>query len=294
MKNKITLSIIYCFLLLTQASAQMTVTLSVSPNDTICQGQSVTFTATVTGCPPPFTAYWYVNSILFQASTSLTFVSTPSNFDCFYCEVSSASATCQPNPAISNMICPYVVPNQPPSVSITAIPNPVCLGDTVVCTATATDAGGACATYTWYVDGIPDLSSTTAIFNYLSLTAGVHAIFCEVHSCDTCDIQAGSPDAQSNMVVVSVVLCIGIASYENNSFLKIFPNPTNGKINLQWENQSGAECEIFISDYIGKTISEFRTKENSLSIENAGLKSGVYFVTIKTGEKLFRSPVVIY
>ena len=301
MKKKITLAIISFFLLLTEAEAQLTVTMSASPNDTICQGQTVTFNSIIGGCAPPFQVNWYVNGNTMQSqfisTQTASFIFGSANpGDCIVIVVQSPAATCIPYIA-SDTICLFVVPNQPPSVSINALlTNPVCVGSLVVFTATPIDAGGSCATYTWYVDGVPSPSSTTAIFNYISLTAGVHTIYCEVHSCDTCDLQppVNNPTAASNMIIVNVVVCTGISETETNSSVIIYPNPTEGKINLQWENPSGVECEIFISDYIGKTISEFRTDKNSLSIEDAALKSGIYFVTIKAGEKLFRSPVVVY
>ncbi|HLG34217.1 MAG TPA: T9SS type A sorting domain-containing protein [Bacteroidia bacterium] len=298
MKKKIIITIASLFLLLTQASAQMTVTLSVSPNDTICQYQTVTFTAVVSGCAPPFTAQWDINGIpVLVGPLIFTYSNASATGDCISCTVSSGSATCIPNPATSNTICLYVIPNQPPSVTIVSIAtNPVCVGSLVVFTAIPVDAGGSCATYTWYVNGVPDLSSTASVFNYIPLTAGLQSIYCEVHSCDTCDFQppVNNPTAVSNSILVNVVVCTGVNEIQNNSSIKIYPNPTDGEINLYWENPSGVKCEIFISDYVGKIISEYRTAQNSLSIEDAALKSGVYFVTIKTGEKLFRSPVMVY
>jgi hypothetical protein len=305
MKKKIIFAaFVFAFLLcVNTVVAQLSVTITVSPNDTVCQYQQTTFTSTVTGCSPPFTFVWYDNGNPMFTTTTNNAVSTylapnaSASVSCISCTVSSASATCSPNTATSNTICMYVIPNQPPSVTINSMAtNPVCVGSLVVFTATPIDAGGSCATYTWYVNGVPDLSSTTSVYNYIPLTAGAQSIYCEIHSCDTCDLQppVNNPNANSNVIIVNVVVCTDVNELQNNSSIKFYPNPTEGEINLQWENLSGAESEIYISDYIGKIISEYRTTENLLSIEDADLKSGIYFVTIKSGDRIFHSPVVIY
>jgi hypothetical protein len=138
-------------------------------------------------------------------------------------------------------------------------------------------------------------SSTTSVFNFVPLTTGVYFIYCEVHSCDTCDWQppVNSPTAPSNLFTVNSVICSGVNETEANPSLNIFPNPADGTINLQWEGARGKESLVYVSDYTGRIISEYKTNENTLSIEDAGLKSGVYFVTIKTGDRIFHAPVVI-
>jgi hypothetical protein len=192
----------------------------------------------------------------------------------------------------------FVVPNQPPSVIINASSTTICVGSLSVLTATPIDAGG-CATYTWWVDGVPDPSSTTAIFNYVPLTAGTHVIYCVVHSCDTCDSQppVSNPDANSNAVTIIAVVCTGVYEIDNNSSIKIYPNPSDGKFTLYWENNSVPhmrDSEIFISDCLGKRIASFLTDKNYLAVDESALSSGIYFITINSGSRIYRSPVVIY
>ena len=107
--------------------------------------------------------------------------------------------------------------------------------------------------------------------------------------------QCYSPNVSvSNTVFYTVSICTGIHEITDNASLKIYPNPADGKINLRWENPSGAGCEIIITDGLGKIISVFRTDKNHLGIESASLKSGIYFITVRAGEKIFRSQVVNY
>jgi hypothetical protein len=142
-----------------------------------------------------------------------------------------------------------------------------------------------------------NISGLTLIGNYNSLNPPGSNAYTSFASNGCLTFSFVSNGSVTDSGWVANFACSPVASineFENNSTIKIYPNPTDGEINLQWENPSGSECEIFISDYIGKIISEYRTDKSSLSIEDAALKNGVYFVTIKAGERIFHSPVVIY
>lgn len=61
----------------------------------------------------------------------------------------------------------------------------------------------------------------------------------------------------------------------------VYPNPASDHINISLENNS--ECQIELTDVIGKTIkhlsSNAQTKE--IMINTADLKPGIYFIMIK-------------
>jgi gliding motility-associated-like protein len=101
------------------------VTLSVSPNDTICQGQSVTFTV----MPSTLTNYsFYKNSLLVQNSSSNTYVTSAINSgDSIYVRGTNSSGCTSLN---SNVIKLYV--NPLPIVTLTSSSMSVCSGDSLV------------------------------------------------------------------------------------------------------------------------------------------------------------------
>jgi hypothetical protein len=58
MKIKTTLLLFALFVFGLSGTAQVTVSLNVSPGTMVCDNQPVTFTATITGCPSAYTIYW--------------------------------------------------------------------------------------------------------------------------------------------------------------------------------------------------------------------------------------------
>ena len=103
------------------------VSVSIASSDNpVCQGTSVTFSATAInpGSSPVY--QWKVNGV--NAGTNVyTYSYTPLNNDVVSCVLTSSLTTCVTNnPATSNTVSMVVNPLMPVSVSITASANPVC------------------------------------------------------------------------------------------------------------------------------------------------------------------------
>jgi hypothetical protein len=71
---------------------------------------------------------------------------------------------------------------------------------------------------------------------------------------------------------------------ENNDFLKIYPNPTSGKITVELDD-SGNGSLLRVFDLYGRMV--YQTKEkvtDGCTIDLSGLTKGIYVVKF-TGEK---------
>lgn len=104
------------------------VTLAVSPDDTVCQGETVTFTAS----PSTLASYsFYVDSVLVQSSSSNTYVSSAISSGSSVHVTGTNLSGC--TSLISNVIDLYV--NPLPVVTITASSLSACSGDSLTFTA---------------------------------------------------------------------------------------------------------------------------------------------------------------
>jgi trimeric autotransporter adhesin len=127
-------------------SVTPSVTLGVSPNDTVCAGATATFTPIPVngGTAPTYT--WYVNSTPVAIAGSYAFI--PADHDTVMV-VMTSNAVCPSPAAVRGSMVMTVLPFGTPNVGITALPNDtVCRGD-VVTVVTGTDFAGTAPVYTW-------------------------------------------------------------------------------------------------------------------------------------------------
>ena len=84
-----------------------------------------------------------------------------------------------------------------------------------------------------------------------------------------------------------------------NSFVKIFPNPTSGKVTVQLQSTKEISTELRITNLLGQTISVSSTQLtkglNQLIIDLNGQPTGTYLISftdasgVKHIEKLIKN-----
>lgn len=139
------------------------VTISCTPNDTVCSGTPVTFTASSIGGGSMPGYQWKVNGIIASSGySSYTYVPSPG--DSVKCTLMSSSSCATATTATSNVIGLYVIPAITPVIAITSFPgDTVCAGTTVTIVA-ATTGGGSSPVYQWRKNGFAVGSSVTYSF----------------------------------------------------------------------------------------------------------------------------------
>jgi len=76
----------------------------------------------------------------------------------------------------------------------------------------------------------------------------------------------------------------------SNLGIKIYPNPVNGLLNISCENEN--IVRISVLDITGKTMVNKTNISKNEQIDMSGFNSGIYFVQIDTGKKIYTSKVV--
>ncbi|MBI4649178.1 MAG: SprB repeat-containing protein, partial [Bacteroidia bacterium] len=190
------------------SSLPVSVTISTGTT-TICNGQTITFTAAPVngGASPSYN--WLINGVSAGAPDNITFTTNSiSDGDIISCILTSSIGCATGNPANSNSITMTVTPLSPVSVTITESVNNICQGTSVTFTATPVN-GGSTPTYDWLVNGIsigaPDNSTFTT--SSLSDTDEVEVILTSSLTC-----VSGNP-ATSNAIVMNInsPLLVGVS-----------------------------------------------------------------------------------
>ncbi len=96
------------------------------------------------------------------------------------------------------------------------------------------------------------------------------------------------------------VLSNNVLEFGNDNILKIYPNPSNSRVMLEFSLDKSDEVRITIYDNLGRVIAtpisnQFYSSQNpqmvSLNISN--LANGMYYITLHVGNSLHRSKLII-
>ncbi len=141
------------------------VTVAASENP-VCDGATVTFTATpVNGGTTPVYK-WFVNNIEVSGATEATYSYIPVTSDEIFCALTSSETCTTGNPANSNTITMIVNPLLDVTAVISADLLQVCEGETVNFSA-ITENGGTEPQYDWSVNGVSYPGATNSTFSYI-------------------------------------------------------------------------------------------------------------------------------
>lgn len=149
----------------------VTPTIAISTNSTtVCSGQSVVFTASITNGGTAPTYQWKRNGSNVGTGLTTYTTTTLANNDVITCELTSNAACPSPATVTSNSLTMNVVSSAVPSVSIVADNSNICAGTTVTFTATPTNSGSS-PSYQWKV-GTTNVGTNAATYTTNALTNG--------------------------------------------------------------------------------------------------------------------------
>jgi len=173
------------------------VSISIVPSaNPLCEGESVTFTASANngGITPVY--QWWINTLPVGINDSV-YTYTPVSGDQVSCTLTSSEQCTTNNPATSDTITMTVNPFLPVGISIAPSANPVCGGIPVTFSATPIN-GGSSPGYQWQVNGV-NVGGDSVNYTYLPVDGDI--VTCILTSNENC--VTGNP-ATSNSIYMLV------------------------------------------------------------------------------------------
>ncbi len=233
-----------------------------APNNSVCAGTNVTFTATPVngGASPVF--YWKKNGNNVGTNAPTYADASLSNLDLISVEMLSNASCASPQLVSSNSIIMTVIPNTTPSVVVSTASGTICSGTTATFTATVSDAGSA-PLYQWKLNG---MSTGTNSSTYASATlVNNNQVSCTVTSSNACNT---INPVSSNIITMTVL-----------------PAPPAPVASSNSPVSSGAALELYAStianaDYFWTGPNGFTFTGQNPVIPNAAVTmSGTYYVS---------------
>ena len=161
------------------------------------------------------------------------------------------------------------------SVEVTVFETPIVFlgNDTTICaynTPLTLTATPGYASYSWNFGG------TTVSFDVNQ--TGSYLV--QVSSAEGC--------VSTDEIFVTVDPCLGIGEFDNT--VSIYPNPVTEKVSIELYN--GAEFSAYLMDETGRIIEYGVAKGNQLDFNLSRLASGIYSITVLTGENAITKKIV--
>jgi hypothetical protein len=226
--------------------AMPSVTISVSPGDSICATIPVTvFPVPVNGGTVPL-YHWVKNGL--DAGWGSTYTYLPANGDNIFGVLHSNYTCLITDTVYSNNVNISVVPFITPSVIITASPgSTISTGQPDTFTAVVANISGI--TYQWKINGIDIPGATNDTYTSSSLTNS-DTVSCFVSGFNFCGTVAAN-----GQVVVSVHDDAVQNTLGSASKIRLMPNPNNGKFKLI--GNTGIACKhvaLEITNMLGQVV----------------------------------------
>ena len=94
--------------------------------------------------------------------------------------------------------------------------------------------------------------------------------------------------------VDSTVNMAGIQQRANNSTqIYVYPNPAKDILNVELKMQNGLQnTSLQITDMLGNTVKQVSISGNQFSINVADLSEGVYFIQVKSADKIYTNKFI--
>jgi hypothetical protein len=183
----------------TGSGNQPSVTVTANPGTTLCQGQSVTFTATVQNGGSNPTFQWQVNGANVGGNQPTFTTTALQDGDQVTVTVTAQGGSCSGGSATSQPLTMTVTSSVIPTVTINSIPvGAICSGTSVTFTATPNN-GGSNPTYQWFING--NLQPATGPSFTTSTLNNNDVVTCVMTSSASCAVPQ---TAQSNPIQMTV------------------------------------------------------------------------------------------
>jgi hypothetical protein len=258
-------------------SVTPSVTIGVSPNDTLCTGTNAVFTATpLNGGSTP--AYqWKKNGTDISGANGPTYSSSILlSGDIITVEMTSSASCASPNTATSNAITMQVYGNTTASVSIAGNPaSPACDGANVLFTAIPVN-GGTNPAYQWILNGTAISGANAATYATTTLTHG-DQISVQMTTNKACASPATSTSNTLDYTVYDIptmpVAISGSTSTCQGLLLTYTATPVSGATSYNWtlpNGWTGSSTSSSINVVAGASSGNITvTAENSCGVSTA-------------------------
>lgn len=249
-------------------TVNVSVSISSSAGNSICQGDPVTLTATPVnpGTTPIY--QWYVNGVPAGSNSPTYTTSSLLSGDVVFCQLTSSEPCAAPSTTSSL------------SITFTVVSEPVAnyYFTTNDLTVSLTNSSLNATSYMWYFGDGNSTNMPNPVHTYNQ--DGLYDV-----------MLIASNSCGSDTLIYSInVFYVGSNNNQDITEIKVFPNPTSGMLNIL----SNTEISVVtVYNLIGKKIIQTRPAEKATSVDLSVYGKGLYIIEIATDKEIIKKQVIL-
>jgi len=233
--------------------------ITTSGDQSVCFGDSIVLSASASGA---VSYAWQPAGLLYDANLSSP-QTHPLSMDVAFIVVVTDNHACVSRDTID--------------ITVNSIPTPTITENSGVLTSNYAVGNQ------WYLDGI--LISGATGQNYTPLQNGSYTVEITLNNC-------------SGLSVPYTVVNVGVNNTESDLWSNIYPNPTNGILNLDLIIPNANNVSVDIKDILGRTLISEELKLINSKVKTYfdmnGLRNGIYLIEMRKGESLLLNKIIFY
>ncbi len=138
---------------------------------------------------------------------------------------------------------------------------------------------------------------TNTSINFTGYAGHTMIVSFTVGSCSSGGAHFGYAYIDATGLTMNASTSVANSSASTNGSFNLFPNPTSGRINLQWANQATGNADVDVYDMTGRRMGNFQLAMNETSGQkeiNLGyLNDGMYMLNIRSQSVNYSGRTVI-
>jgi len=246
-------------------------TSTISGDAEICAGNQTNIAISLTGTAPWSLTYTDGTNSFNETTSDNSYVFAVTNAGTY--EVTN----------LSDVNCTGTNFNGSANIIVNSLPN-IDLGNDVNITTNESiilDAGAGFTSYLW-TDGS---DQQTLNLQGASLGIGNWVYSVLVEDGNTCE--------NSDTIIINVTQGIDI-KYIDNSKIKIYPNPTQGIVSINFKDLIFSDAKLKITSINGKQILKTNILQNTIEVDMSKFGNGIYFIEVVIDNKTYHQKLIVY